>query len=261
MKNIKSYNESLVDASNQKELNNELFNSIFNGNVDDVKSLLDMGAQVNAIYSYRMRPLHVSVEKKNIKMIKLLIDRGAKVNLKDRDGNTALNYLTRIINSPDIEIIKLLLDSGADPNIEENIGKNTPLHNVVKSEIAEVLIDRGDKINAQNIRGNTPLHHVALRFSGVNTNVMNLIKLLIDRGADANITNNSGHTPPQIILNEPNKKEIVKFFISNGVDPLDIFKDIDQILSYFDKDIDWMPESDTKRRLLLAKRSKKMFGV
>lgn len=258
MKNIKSYNESLVDASNEKKLNNRLLNYIEKGNVNGVKSLLDMGIQVNGRHYRRMTPLHIAVFNENIEIIKLLIDRGAKVNLRNKDGNTALNIST-LINT-DIEIIKLLLNSAADPNIGD-LAKNTPLHRATKPEIAEILIDSGASIDAKNSSGNTPLHNAVLRFFGVTTDSLNFIKTLIDSGADTNIKNNLGFTPPQMILNDTNKKEIIKFFISNGVDPLNIFEDVTQIINYFDGDIDWMPDSDTKRRLRSATRSKKMFGI
>lgn len=54
--------------------------------------------------------------------------------------------------------------------------------------------------------------------------------------------------------------ELVKTVILNGADPFAGFSGAEEIIEFFNGDIDWMP-ADLKRQLQLAKRSKKMFGV
>ena len=56
------------------------------------------------------------------------------------------------------------------------------------------------------------------------------------------------------------RPDIAEDLIKMGADPERVFANAEEILSFFDGDIDWMPDGDLKRKLQLMKRSKKMFG-
>lgn len=61
----------------------------------------------------------------NYDLLRELIDHGLDVNYQDKNGRTALFYVTKK-NGPktkDIEIVKYLLDHGADANIKDKNGK------------------------------------------------------------------------------------------------------------------------------------------
>lgn len=60
-----------------------------------------------------------SVRRNKINDVKLLLDRGADLNIKNNKGNTALMYACLLNHEP---IVKFLVDKGADLNIKNNEG-------------------------------------------------------------------------------------------------------------------------------------------
>ena len=147
-----------------------------------VKLLIDRGANVKAIDDTHHTPLHLASNKETAE---LLIDAGADVNAKTkRTGETTLFSAAHGAAqgaSKSYEmylgLTKLLLAKGADVNVKlksgsmikdnkpyrEKIGE-TVLHQVARSysekhasEVCELLITNGAKVNELNGKGQTPL--------------------------------------------------------------------------------------------------------
>lgn len=79
----------------------------------------------------------------DIKDIKEAIDSGVNVNIKNKEGKTALIEQSFFGN---FNNVKFLLDSGADVNIVDN-EKNSPLHYAGDNvDISKLLIEYGVKI-------------------------------------------------------------------------------------------------------------------
>ncbi|WP_265042336.1 ankyrin repeat domain-containing protein, partial [Wolbachia endosymbiont (group B) of Melanostoma mellinum] len=79
-----------------------------------IRYLLDEGANVNALDSFRNTPLHKSHEKE---VTQILLDAGANVNKRNSCGNTPLH------ESCYKEVIQILLDADANPFIKDHYGK------------------------------------------------------------------------------------------------------------------------------------------
>ena len=73
-----------------------------------------------------------------------------------RTGETAINY------AESYEMVKFLLDRGSNPNSNECISGNTPLMSVKDVKVAELLIERGANVEAENNCAHNPLAYAAM---------------------------------------------------------------------------------------------------
>jgi len=174
------------------------------------KTLLDAGADPNAVGNYGRTPLVTAIYEDDIEGVRLLLKRGANVNLKPqrkdyesplsaaatikksdtihsaKSGGAATLGLTVELRNP--EIFKLILEAGADPNEPGVLGK-TPLIRLawqrdVPDEILislmEVLLKAGASVDHQEENGSTALLGAVLR------NKPRVVKFLAGAGADVN---------------------------------------------------------------------------
>ncbi len=216
------------------------------GNLENVKTLIAEGADVNLCDWYGRTPLFHALSKRiaDMMMIEFLVSSGADVNLHPTNSNTPLQEsirkkgmpgmpeflinhgadvnvppgseivpLNEAIYSKNNELIKLLLEKGVDVNVHDNRGR-APLGLAVKSgrlELAEVLIAKGADIDAGDVNGDSLLSwSLALRKNDV-------VEFLIHHGADLKATNRYGKTPLDIAIKEENLK-LTKTLISGGAD-------------------------------------------
>ncbi len=108
-----------------------LFTAVEKGNIDEIYSLLEKGANVNAREEMIAEtPLHLAADYGYTEVVKLLLDHGADVNARSQGDWTPLHWAT---SSGNIEVAKILLDHGADVNARNKDGY-TPLYwgNLVK---------------------------------------------------------------------------------------------------------------------------------
>jgi hypothetical protein len=119
-------------------------------NIETVKLLLDLGANVNATDNKGNTALMFAVQEttrsSNIETVKLLLDRGADVNIRSNDGYTALMASVYSVNTTsNIETVKLLLDRGADVNNRSDSGYTALIYalNIENIELIELLLDYG----------------------------------------------------------------------------------------------------------------------
>ena len=95
-------------------------------------------------------------------------------------------------DEPNLQVIEDLLDTQlVDPNVRDKY-QRTPLHLAAWKDslaVAELLLDRGAKIEARDKWQRTPLHWAAYYDS------IAVAKLLLDRGADYEARDNEQSTP------------------------------------------------------------------
>ena len=85
---------------------------------------------------YDQMPLHTAAFRGRVEDVKLLLERGADPNAKDNAGRTPLHFAAF---RGHVEIVKLLLERGADPWIADNDGR-IPLDYAYDSTIRSLLI-------------------------------------------------------------------------------------------------------------------------
>ena len=118
--------------------------------------------------------------------IRTLIVQSADVNLKDRDGNTALIWAAR---EGQLAAITALVRKGADPNLPGGRNDWTPLMHAIhknQKDAVQALLDGGADPNAKTKPGFTALMMAA----GYGNAEM--VRALLNRGADPYAEDSSG---------------------------------------------------------------------
>ena len=98
----------------ENNLNNQLRDACWNGNLEKVKSLREKGADMNAKSQCGSTLLHWACHSGKLEIAKYLIEKGADVNAKDKEGATPFHYACRYGN---LELVKYLVEEhGVDVN-------------------------------------------------------------------------------------------------------------------------------------------------
>ncbi|WP_353280158.1 ankyrin repeat domain-containing protein [Wolbachia endosymbiont (group A) of Phasia obesa] len=219
----------------QRELNEQLFNAVVQGNIGQIEELIVAGAEVNAvdegekafsrlsalsntrergvveaanIQQLRLTPLHYAVLSGR-EMVELLIEKGANINMVSEDGPTLLHYAAAF--SDKREVVELLIKEGANVDAVNKV-KNTPLHAAAlsgKREVVEFLIEKGANINAVNESKNTPLHAATL------SGKREVVELLIGEGAHIDAIDDNGNTPLSWAA-EHSQKGVIESLLEKG---------------------------------------------
>ena len=178
----KGGNVNLQDEPGMTPLHHAVNADLKGSNLKMIKLLINWGANVKAIDDTHHTPLHMASNKETAE---LLIDAGVDVNAKTkRTGETSLFSAAHgaAQGHPKsyeryLDLTKILIAKGADINVKLKSGSmikdnkpyrektgETVLHQVARSysekhasEVCELLIANGAKVNELNGKGQTPL--------------------------------------------------------------------------------------------------------
>lgn len=146
-------------AQKPNELNKPLLQAGADGDIDKVKSLLSRGADLNA-RDWEGTALHTAAQHGQKPVVQLLIAAGADVNIRNKQGRTALDLAEQRGHT---EVVRLLRMPGAkDKSALEHDGK-TParsLHEAAKKgdiEQVRLHITQGTDVSARDNQARTPL--------------------------------------------------------------------------------------------------------
>jgi ankyrin repeat protein len=192
-----------------------------------VKYLVENGANVNNKNEKWVTPLHLAAEYNYLATVKYLMVKNATIDAKNEEGMTAL-FLAAIKGN--LMVVHSLLQNGAEINTTENDGR-TALHIAVlcgRLDAAEYLIESGAEINMVDERGDCPL------IAAARLNNFSAVLLLTSHEADANITTKTGHTALNFALMHHNL-EMAKCLVLRGAtfDADAVDADIFEYLSSF----------------------------
>ena len=163
-------------------------------NIDLVNGLIVMGADLSWEDDLRNKTLLlVAILYGLIDVIQMLLSAGADPNQKSSQGEVPIINACDKYN-PSTEMIQLLIENGAKLDEQNFVGK-TALHISAAEdqfEVVNLLLSNGANPNIQDDNGNTPLHLSGSKMS----------HLLIEHGADESIKNNNGHTYDEVTDDE-----------------------------------------------------------
>jgi ankyrin repeat protein len=112
-----------LQTQRQKQLNDTLVSSIGEGKVDEVKDLVRAGANVNYQPSRSglgYTPLHWAIYEDNYQAAKFLLENGANPNIKDRRGQTPMDFLKEQNSEEAEELLKWFQASSNKLSSAEN---------------------------------------------------------------------------------------------------------------------------------------------
>jgi ankyrin repeat protein len=170
-----------------------------------IKTLIDIGVDVNKADGLQNTPLHIACMDGKHKIIKLLLD-APKIDMN------ALNCfnecpLLSACSSNNIDCVQTLLDYNAYQHRRDNKGNNA-IHIASEYgniEIIQLLLNRGVLINCRNAKGKTPLYVACVEKQ------LKAVNFLLERGADANIPDGDGRTP-LLACDDSKIKQILRKF-------------------------------------------------
>jgi ankyrin repeat protein len=163
---------STLHAMVEDDSTNALGLATSDGNLLEMASLIEMGADVNSatiIDGQLKTPLFIAISRNNLKAVKFLVMKGAFIDVSSS-------------NSPSQEDPLCLTPVHYAAMLGyENIFRALIMNGKSATEIAV--------INLRDHHGNTPLHYTARQGSESNT------RLLLEKGANPNAINSLGYTP------------------------------------------------------------------
>ncbi len=182
-----------------------------NGDLEQLKQLLDQGTDIEEQDRIVGTALHWAALTDNTEVAQALIAAGADVNSVARgDGMTALHVAAQ---RGSIEVAAALIEAGAETEAREN-AKCTPLYQAVGNDrvgVAALLLDAGADINARNRNGRVPLHDAAI------SNASGAIELLVRSGVDIDQKEQNGETPLSFAV-QAGQADAVRTLLELGAD-------------------------------------------
>ncbi len=114
-------------------------------------------------------PLHLFALEGDIASAKSLLALGANINALEKDNKTPLHLA---VNRGHFDMVNMLIGQGADLEVKENLMGFGAIHSTAFSQgtvIFEALVNAGADVNARDLAGHTPLHLVSLGAEGMKT--------------------------------------------------------------------------------------------
>lgn len=177
------------DAADDKQVT-PLMTAAENGRIEMAQLLLDHGANPQARDNSGRLPIHhLSNDEKTAE---LLVKHGTDVNAVDNAGKTALMYCIDGEGS-NPALVRFLLTHGTSVNLKAKDGTTAlSLAATYGDNAIQSLLEHGAAVDAIDNAGDTPLTACVTDYDA--ENVPAIVKVLIEHGANVDYRNKAGET-------------------------------------------------------------------
>ncbi len=179
------------------------------GNVQIAKSLLNLGADIEAADDREVTPLHTALWNEHEDVAHLLLKAGADCTGLGVAEQTSLHQAA-VFGSG--KLIRALVKAGAEVDARDQWNARTPLHMaayVGRDQTLKALISAGATIEARKDDSGTPLLFAAI-YGNLKT-----VKLLISAGADPNAKDDRKRSALHFAVRQRNYP-MARLLIENG---------------------------------------------
>lgn len=197
-----SATSTTINTSSQQEqeerkmnrMNQQFIVSAGQGDLKTVLSMLEKGAELNAVDEYGRTAVMTATYNNQVKMVEALIQKGADLNIRDHNLNNVFLYAGA---EGLLDIVKLAIEAGADPALTNRYGGTAliPASERGHVETVEELLNHTeiDVNHINNLHWTALLEAVILGDGGEKH--QHIVKLLLQHGADPKIGDKNGITP------------------------------------------------------------------
>ncbi|KAK5106214.1 hypothetical protein LTS08_000332 [Lithohypha guttulata] len=186
---------SMKDDAASRELKDHtdlgpLHAAALEGDLDNLKLLLEYDANINARGGCGITALHMAAERGHLELVAFLLQRtGVNINARCARGRTPLIYA---LQKPYRHCALLLLQNDAEVDAVDRDGK-TALHYACMEpgmdELVHEIVARDKNLDQEDTRGWTPLHRT------LNLCYEGYVTPLLEKGASLNVPSKDGITP------------------------------------------------------------------
>jgi len=187
----------------------KLIRAARDGDLSEVKRLVQKGVNPNSKDVYRNTALIESAQMGRYSVVKWLIsNKKTKLNIKNSFGAPALNLA---VYGGHAKIVRALIEANARVGMQDNIGYRPVMAAAEQGdkEILQMLLDAGAWINVKNKIGRTPL------MLAITEGKTDVVKFLVDEGADLEITDNYNNTAIMLAVKN-NHLDMIQILIKDG---------------------------------------------
>lgn len=179
------------------------------GSIAFVKSLVQAGADINAVDETGKTPLTDAIEANRNEAVAALLEKGASPSMQDMYGRNAFHGA---VDYSDTSIIALIRNSGGNPMARDSYGE-TPLSLAFRKSAETVMAVIGTGANAVDSDGNTPLHIAVTERSS-----KEMLKGLIAAKFPLNNRNRTGSTALLLAVRNGDQ-DSARVLLAAGADP------------------------------------------
>ena len=143
-------------ASSLPLVDDALYSAVWQGQTEQVRTLVAAGANVNVRTSDNDPLIQEAVWRDYSEIVQILADAGANINATDSDGDPVIHSA---IWRDYPNVVQILVDAGADVDAEDSDGDPLLFEAVWRGHtaIVQILVDAGVDVNAPDSRGRSAL--------------------------------------------------------------------------------------------------------